>query len=36
MSTATWPRTLGWGAAALVSAALWLLIAGVAWWAWYA
>jgi hypothetical protein len=30
-----WPRTIGWGCAALISAALWLAIAGVAWWGLY-
>jgi hypothetical protein len=28
-----WPRPIGWGGAALVSAVLWLAIAGVVWWA---
>jgi hypothetical protein len=27
-----WPRPIGWGVAALVSAALWLAIASLAWW----
>jgi hypothetical protein len=28
-----WPRPIGWGVAALGSAALWLVVAGVVWWA---
>jgi hypothetical protein len=35
MSAARWSRTAGWGSAALVSAALWLVVAGVVWWEWY-
>lgn len=32
MGAARWSRTAGWGCAALVSGALWLLAAGAAWW----
>jgi hypothetical protein len=35
MRAARRSRTIGWGVAALVSAALWLAIAGVVWWEWY-
>jgi hypothetical protein len=35
MSAARRSRTIGWGVAALVSAALWLLVAGLAWWVAY-
>jgi len=32
MSAARWSRTSGWGSAALVSAALWVIIFATAWW----
>jgi hypothetical protein len=32
---ARWSRTSGWGCAALVSAAVWLVVAGLAWWVCY-
>jgi hypothetical protein len=35
MSAARWSRTTGYGCAALVSAVLWLVIAGLAWWGLY-
>jgi hypothetical protein len=30
-----WPRPIGYGCAALVSAVLWLVVAGLAWWVWW-
>jgi hypothetical protein len=35
MRAARWSRTAGWGCAALVAAAVWVLVAGLAWWALY-